>query len=416
MFIWSQLKREWSIVSEIMVLGISHNRLQPGHRQLLRQCAAVVSGKRFLPLLEGLDLEIIPVVPLAEMIKRMKNILRTGTVAVLASGDPLFYGIGRTLLKNFPADNITFFPALSAMQLACAAFKTPWDDLELLSLHGRNRGWLAGKLLTTDKLMLFTDHRNSPDRIASELLQSLREYGADNLAENFTVQVAENLGLADEKISLGSLQDMAKQHFSPLNMMLLCRKSPVQVKAPLGLTENEIIHSRGLITKDEVRAVILHRLKLPPTGVFWDVGGGSGSISLEAAGLCPDLDIFTIEQKQEEQENIRANIRRHHLFSIRLIAGQAPEQLRELPAPDRVFIGGSSGRLAEIITCCSKSIRPGGRIVASAVLKKTAETAPKFMKQNGLRVDLRTIQVFRHPTSEKNGQQLNPITIITGIK
>jgi precorrin-6Y C5,15-methyltransferase (decarboxylating) len=171
-----------------------------------------------------------------------------------------------------------------------------------------------------------------------------------------------------------------------------------------------------LITKDEVRAVILHCLRLPRAGVFWDIGGGSGSISVEAARLCPELTIYTVEQKPEGQDNIRANIAGFNLYNIQLLAGRAPAILVNFPAPDRVFIGGSGGALAEIIGSSAKRLVAGGRLVASAVLARTAEQAPQIMKAQGLAVDVRTVAVTRQAGFGQPEKQLNPITIITGRK
>lgn len=136
------------------------------------------------------------------------------------------------------------------------------------------------------------------------------------------------------------------------------------------------------------------------------------------ARLCPDLTIYIIEQKEEGHENIRANILRYNLYNIKLICGVAPDALADLPDPDRVFIGGSKGLLAEIIPHCAKRLTATGRMVASAVLENTAEQAPLLMSANGLDVDSRTVAVTREEIRYTNygepGILLNPITIITG--
>ena len=154
--------------------------------------------------------------------------------------------------------------------------------------------------------------------------------------------------------------------------------------------------------------------------MFWDVGGGSGSISVEAARLCPELSIYTVEHKEEGQNNIRANIVRYNLYNIELICGLAPEVFARLPDPDRVFIGGSRGLLAEIIPACVERMLPHGRLVVSAVLQNTAEQAPLLMAAHGLESDARTISVTREKKAYcddgQSGLTLNPITIITGKK
>ena len=405
-------------MSEILIFGISGEVLPQEHVSRLGRCPAVVVSRRFEPLLSRISGRRIPIAPVREMVDRVAAALEQGDVGVLASGDPLFFGIGRTMIERFGPERVRVFPALSAVQLACARFKVPWDDLTLLSLHGRDPGSLPGRILGHEKVMLFTDHRNSPNRIADTLLQALKKYGDEQRLQKIRIRVAENLGTDEERLTSGSVREIAgkKMKFSPLNMMLI-EQDPVEQNLPVfGLKENEITHSRGLITKDEVRAVILHCLRLPERGVFWDVGGGSGSISLEAARLVPELDVYTVEKKDEGLENIRRNIVHYTQYTIHRVAGEAPECLLTLPDPDRIFIGGSGGRLAEIIHHAADRLIPGGLLVVSAVLAETAALAPECMRAEGLEVEVRTIEITRHAVQGAPEKKLNPITIITGRK
>ncbi len=403
-------------MSDIYLYGVSGNQLQSGCRQVLQACHAVVASKRFDPLLTGISAHRIAVTPVKDMLALVAENLRHGDVGILASGDPLFFGIGRRLIDRFGPDRIHVFPALSAMQLACARCRVPWDDLVFMSLHGRNDHGLTGRIMAHEKVMLFTDGRHSPDRIAGMILRDLEQVGAVDHLQNIRVWVGQCLGEPEEKISSGTLAEIAAMRFAPLNMMLIEQKRPDDAVPCFGLMEDEIIHSRGLITKDEVRAVILHCLRLPRQGVFWDVGGGSGSIALEAAGLAPGLDVFTIEKKNEGQANIRANICRLHRFNVRLVAGEAPAACEPLPEPERIFVGGSGGRLAAIITYGAARLRRGGIMVASAVLATTAEQAPQYMARAGLQVDTRLVAVTRFGSAGGAVRSFNPITIITGRK
>ncbi|MCI5133666.1 MAG: precorrin-6y C5,15-methyltransferase (decarboxylating) subunit CbiE [Candidatus Electrothrix sp. AW2] len=412
-------------MSEVFIFGVSGDKLPKEQRRKITTCYAVVISTRHKALLKGIQIHRIPIAPVEEMVFELAVALNQGDVAVLASGDPLFFGIGRTLLERFGPERVHITPALSAVQLACTRFKLPWDDLPLISLHGRSPGDLAGRILTKPKVMLFTDHRNSPNHIAKELLTILEEHNDTARIKGIRIRVAENLGCKDERLSRGTLADIAGQEFSQLNMMLIEQredewKGEQRDQSIFGLQENEIEHSRGLITKDEIRAVILHRLRLPQNGILWDVGGGAGSVSVEAARLCPGLTIYIIEQKAEAQKNIRANILHYNLYNIKLICGMAPDALTNLPDPDRVFIGGSKGLLAEIIPRCAQRLTATGRMVASAILKDTAEQAPLLMASNGLKVDSRTVAVTREEIRYTNygepGILLNPITIITGRK
>ena len=400
-------------MSRIELIGVSGPVLSPTQRQLIEGCVAVSVSRRYAPLVADCAARPIPITPLRVLFDQLTAALEEGDVAVLASGDPLFYGIGRSLIDRFGAERVRIHPALSSMQLACARFGLPWDDLRLVSLHGRPADTLPGQVLPYPRVLLLTDHRNSPDRVAADLLAALRACDDRERMAAIRLRVAENLGLSDERITSGTLAEIAGQRFGPLNLVLV--EQPVRpCPCRFGLGEDEIRHSRGLITKDEVRAAVLHRLRLPATGVLWDVGGGSGSVSLEAARLCPELSVYTVERNPAEQANIRANIRSYGAYTIHLVDGAAPAALTELPAPDRVFVGGSGGQLEAILTTAAARLVPGGRIVVSAVLKQSETTARRVLQQLCRSVTSATLAVTRHDPHGGPDRVLNPITLITG--
>lgn len=402
---------------KITLLGVDSDQLRAEQQTLLQGCGAIVASRRFHPLLAGLAAEIIPVTPVAKAVEAIAERSARMAVAILTSGDPLFYGLGRTLLARFPAEQVEIQPALSAMQLACARFKIPWDDMVVHSLHGRPAGQVAGRILTQDKMVLFTDERNSPAALAKTLLATCLACDDLELADSYEVLVGENLGLAEERLIRGSLAEIARQEFAPLNIMIL-RRPPDPVTGRFGLQAEEIHHSRGLITKDEVRAATLHKLSLPTQGVFWDVGAGSGSLALEAARLNPGLAIYAIEQRPEEVANLKANIKRFRAYSITVVAGRAPEALAALPRPDRVFIGGSGGALAAVIGLVAPQLPQGGRLVVNAVLAATQDAAPPLLHNQGLRVTISELSVKRsvYPPNPAATSSFNPIAIIVGEK
>ena len=400
-------------MSRIELIGVASPALGEQQSSLIRGCVAAAVSRRHRPLVEDLCPRLIEITPLTRMLDQVEAALAEGDVAVLASGDPLFFGIGRALIERFGPARITVHPALSSLQLACARFCLPWDDLALISLPGRTEPNPAGLVLRHQRALLLTGGGTSPDGLARELLATLTEFGDRERIEAIRVRVAENVGLADEGLFAGGLAETAERRFAPLNLMLV-EQPPFMLPFRLGLSEDEIVHSRGLITKDEVRAATLHRLRLPPAGVFWDIGGGSGSVSLEAARLCPDLRIHTVEKHPAEQANIRANVRRFGAYAIRLIAGEAPEALSDLPDPDRVFIGGSGNRLETILDAAASRLRPGGRIVVNAVLPETEATARRHLAELGLRTHSSTIAVTRRAQAADEPRVFNPITLITG--
>jgi precorrin-6B C5,15-methyltransferase / cobalt-precorrin-6B C5,C15-methyltransferase len=386
----------------------------------LKTSVAVVSGKNlYQKLLEQFQEDalpqLIPVVPLANCIASIEKCLGQGDVVVLASGDPLFFGIGRRLIHSFPCHEICIYPAVSSMQLAFARFKLPWDDAKFVSLHGRSNEHLGTRILKYSKVFILTDPVNSPNSIAEKLLA---ECGEEAVAD-ITCHVGECLGSLEERLISGTLQEIAAMSFVDPNVMILMhREAGSQSKLyPLfGLQEKEICHSRGLLTKNEVRAAAIHALRFSQEGVFWDVGAGSGSVGLEVARLFPDLHVLSIEKEEEQWQNIELNQKKFGAWNMNLVKGKAPDALQHLPPPDRVFVGGSGGNLQFILERCAEKLLPGGIIVVNAVIAKTAELAPKVLYGLGFEVEIKEIAVqrFRYPDEEI--LDFNPIKIIVGSK
>ncbi|MBW2683083.1 MAG: precorrin-6y C5,15-methyltransferase (decarboxylating) subunit CbiE [Deltaproteobacteria bacterium] len=387
-------------------------------QKIVKKCSLLVATRRLRDMATDFSVNIQSIAPLEQAITAIRSTLPTGNVAVLASGDPLFYGIGRRLLAEFDKKRIEIHPSLSAIQRACALFKTPWDDAVIVSLHGRQSMHIPGLLLQNEKTIVLTDRNNSPKTIAIKILEYLQAINHSSFTDKISLSVAENIGLQDEKVFSGTLEKTAKTVFSPLNILCLqlsLLQSQGLTSFGLGLTEDEISHSRGLITKNEVRAVTIHKLRLPGQGVLWDIGAGSGSISIEAARANPHLTLYAIEHKEEELNNIKANIRRFGCFNVIPVFGRAPEVLTNLPAPNRVFIGGSSGSLAEIVQLIANQLEPDGRLVINGVIEKTITEAPRYMRDAGFAVSRSVVKVSR---TSQNGetQNFNPITIIAGTR
>lgn len=398
-------------MNRIVVIGCNTGLSETALNRI-KQCRTVFSAKRFQKFAPG-HIPWFSLSPVNTAVAAMESRLRQGNVAVLAGGDPLFFGIGRRLIATFGAGRLEILPDLAAVQLLCARVAVPWDDARFLSLHGRPLEQAAATLLMGDKTVVLTDTANTPATLVRAMLTRLTDCGCTDLADDYTIIVGEELGLPDEQLFRGTLQETADRAYAPLNLMLTLRTSG---KRPHTLFpgEQEIRHSRGLVTKDEVRAVVLQQLDLPERGVLWDVGAGSGSVGLSAASLCPDSTVFAVEQQPEEIANIRANIRRHRFFNLLPVPGRAPEVLASLPDPDRVFIGGSNGTLAEILAVCHERLPTGGVMVVNAVLTTTRDKALAFMTTHNMTPSASIITVERLCGATRT--KLNTITVITGRK
>lgn len=403
----------------IHLLGIDGTGLTPEKSAVLTSCAIIFSSERFADLLRPIligrpELRILPISPLAQALSRMEEMLAVSDIAVLAGGDPLFFGIGRTLLRRFGEERVHIHPAVSSMQLAFARFKIPWDDAHFFSVHGRGIDRFVSQIGALTKVFLLTDVVNSPAVIAAALSKSIGEMNAGQ----YTIHVAENLGEGSERLTTGTLREIAEGTFSGLNAMIITRKIDAKQGClpRFGLQEQEILHNRGLITKNEVRAATLHALRLPDSGVFWDIGAGSGSVGLEAARVFPMLRIFAIERNAEHVRHIRANRQILNAYNVTAIHGDAPEILENLPDPERIFVGGGGNGLQDILCKSVGRLKPGGIIVVNAVIETTRLAAPEILHGMGLSVSLSTLSVTRSDYPVENSITLNPITLITGCK
>lgn len=401
----------------LSVIGVSDDALSVANKEILSGCSHVFATPRLQKHILELPIKIHNISPIQQAIDEIRTLIGSTNVALLASGDPLYYGIGKKLLLEFPTEIISFFPAVSSIQRACALFKTHWDDAIVVSLHGRNNLHLPGLILQHPKCILLTDKQNSPDTICKNILEYFQLIGAEKEASNINVMVAENIGLENQRLFAGDLTEVSMEKFSPLNVLLIQTqvKDNSRYPATFGLTEDDIIHSRGLITKNEVRAATLHQLRLKQEGVLWDIGAGSGSISLEAARSTPGLTVYSVEHKEEEICNIKNNIIKFGSYNMVPVFGRAPENLTCLPDPDCVFIGGSSGSLAEIVSYVAERLQPGGRLVINGVIEKTITEAPMLMAKHGFSMNSSVLRVSR---TEADGttRDFNPITILTGTK
>lgn len=279
-------------------------------------------------------------------------------VCVVASGDPGFFGIVRLLGERFGCSALRVHPAPSSVSLAFARAGLSWDDATVASAHGRDLDDAAAAVCHAGKAAVLTSPDNPPESIGKALLAR----GAGPRA----VTVVSHAGDQGESIVRTDLDGLASGSFDPMSVVVLvaddlvARTPSVVWGQPTGAFE----HRAGMITKPEVRAVVLSKLALPDRGVLWDVGAGSGSVAIEAAGLAPGLQVVAIERSGDDADRIRRNAAAHGV-TIEIVHGAAPAALEALPDPDRVFVGGGG---FDAIDAAISRLRPGGVVVATHVL------------------------------------------------
>jgi precorrin-6Y C5,15-methyltransferase (decarboxylating) len=248
-------------------------------------------------------------------------------------------------------------------------------------------------------IAIYTDPENTPDRLAKSLL----EFGMANRK----VAVVEEIGSEGEQCWETDLVTAAGKQFAPLNVMVLYPLEEQHETIRFGLEDERFRKEKSLITKKEARALILAELQVREDAVMWDVGAGSGSVGIEAVRIAPGLRVYAVEREMDRLEMIKENSQRLGGFGVRTVLGEAPGALQDLPDPDRVFVGGSGGSLADILEVVEKRLQPGGRVVVSVVTPETLGRALKFVKQTELAHEWLLLQVSRTVPIE-SGKKATP--------
>lgn len=382
----------------VHIIGIGDNgpeSLDARARAVVEQAEVLVGGSRLLEMFNG-SAEKVPITAkLDAVVQIIREKHGKRRIAVLASGDPLFHGIARTLMSRLPREWFEVLPNVSSMQLAFARAREPWDDAVFVSVHGKPLEGLA-EHLEAKKIGLFTDDKNTPDAVARFLL--VRGETA------WRMVVCENLAGPDERVVEGGPGEIAAMKFAPLNVLILVRKEGEiadgdRIEWPgFGVPESLFLQRKpkaGLITKTEVRVVALSKMGLRTGSVIWDIGAGSGSVAVEAARLAPEGRAYAVEKNAGDAGLVRKNAARFGVSNVEVVHGSAPEALEGLEPPDAVFIGGSDGKVEVILSTVAAKLRPGGRVVLTfATLENLAE-AWRVLKDLGLEAEVSQISVAR---------------------
>jgi precorrin-6Y C5,15-methyltransferase (decarboxylating) len=334
-------------------------------------------------------------------------------IVVLASGDPLFFGIGAYLVRRLGAENVCILPNISAVAAAFARLGRPWQDVRVVSLHGRTRmGETLRHLAAGDTVAVYTDPTRGPAWLADQLI----EHGFSDV----TMSVLENLGTPVETVRRLSPTEACSNRFADLNIVVLT-PDPSRQRCPAlfpGMPDEWFTHEKGLITKAEVRAVTLSRLRLFDRAVFWDLGAGSGSVAIEAGQFITRGEIWAVEQKRDRITQIHANRRRFGIGNLNVVETRLPDGLADLPDPDRIFVGGGGRSLADIVRAAAEHLKPDGIIVVNTVLIDTLTAARQALAGLDFAVETLQIQVSRStpmPYSDRF-EAANPVWIITGSR
>ena len=329
------------------------------------------------------------------------------SICVAFSGDSGFYSGTRSLLPLLEEAGIeaAVLPGISSIQVFAARLRRPWQDWKLVSAHGTDCDAVAA-VMQGQEVFFLTGGKLTPTELCAQLTQA----GLGNLQ----VIVGERLTYEDERIETGTAEEFAKKSFAPLSVMLA---EPAEAPPELGPGIDDDMFIRGEVpmTKQTVRAAILAQMQVRRTDTVWDVGAGTGSVSVELAMRAKEGRVYAVERDPDGCLLIRQNREKFRVWNLEPVDGPAPEALGDLPAPDQVFVGGSGGHLKEIIELALQK-NPQAAICVSAIVLETMQEALKLMDEAGMRTQVIQVSVS---TARKLGSKHmmmagNPIFIVTG--
>lgn len=473
---------------EIIGNGFCVDDLTENHKKIIKKADLLVGGKRYLDFFKDVNARKLAITNnISFIVTEIKKNMAAKKVVVLASGDPLFFGMGATLARELGKENIIVHPNISSVQAAFAAIKEPWHDAKIISFHGRKAPDLDLLLQREDKIAILTDPETGPCWIAQRLVEK------KNL--DFRMSVLENLRTEREKITwFEDMEKVTEKKFLSPNIVILFRKKRsnygtvermqgtesikqstkkcvqdagdmVQsaeesmhgtwdkmqetggsmqgrenrvesckeqgepdiekialsgdIKIYPGMPDDYFAHENGLITKAEIRSLVLSKLKLVSDNhIFWDLGAGSGSVSIEVSRFIPHGTIISVEKNLNRITDIKKNIENFKVSNIRIVHADLPNGIEELGIPDRIFIGGGGAELLKIMKLAGKKLVANGIMVVNTVLIQNIEPALNLLRLNGFDADLIQVQVSvlkTMPFGERL-EALNSVWIISGKK
>lgn len=358
---------------QIYLIGIgmgNPDTLTVRAQRIIGQSDCLIGAKRMLESVENDKAVRISSIKNEEIVSAILQQPQDSIISVLLSGDVGFYSAAKKLcgcIRQSVADTqLELICGISSLQYFCAKIETSWDDLKVISVHGRENN-VPAAVQKFGKVFVLT----GSNQTAGDVCKALCHYGLSDAL----VWVGEELSYPQEKISHGTAEELSGQIFSSLAVMVIEGKKVPQTDYPaIGLADEMFLrNTEGKtvpMTKQEIRAVALSRLQITEDACVYDVGAGTGSVSIEAALTARGGRVYAIEKNPQAVEQLYKNRELFGAQNMQIVSGSAPQALLPLPAPDFVFVGGSSGNLSEILQLCF-SKNPKVRVVVTAVTLET---------------------------------------------
>lgn len=373
----------------------------------LRQADLILGARRLLAVLPAGCTENRAAAYRPDEVAELLQTSGAENAVLVYSGDTGFYSGASSMMEKLEALGVRarVLPGLSSIQLLAAALGRPWQGWNLVSAHGRTCDPVA-ECMQGRPTFFLTGGSEDPATLCAQL-------AAEGFGDVQAV-VGQCLGTPEEKLFRGSVKELAAGRFNSLSVLLVEAAEVLPRRAP-GLPDEAFERGDVPMTKQEVRAAVLAKLAVRPKDILWDVGAGTGSVSVELALAAPRGRVYAVECRPEGCALIKANREKFRTRNLVLVEGLAPDALSDLPAPDAVFIGGSKGSLAAIVDAALDK-NPDARICVSAIALETLSAAVTALTAKGRTVQVSQIAVSR--AKAVGGLHLmmaqNPIYLITG--
>jgi precorrin-6Y C5,15-methyltransferase (decarboxylating) len=379
-------------------------------RRLLEAARTLVGHPRHLALLAEDGRRRLPWDGSPDGLEALLAGRDVSSTVLVASGDPNLFGIGASLLRRHGRAAVAVEPAVSSLQLALARAGVPAAGAALLSAHGRTLAAAVGPARHARRAAFLTDPEHDPAAVVRGLAAAGVEGGA-------RVVVAERLGGPEERVREGTVAKPPPGPYDPLAVVVLER--PAAAGPGLGAPESAYVHESGLITKAEVRAVVLAALDVAAEDVVWDLGSGSGSVAVEAGRMAGWGAVYAVERDPERAAALERNLARHGSWNVEVVRAEAGRAMARLPAPDAVFIGGGGAALKRLVEGAVAALRrrqagvPGRLVAALATLESTLD-AVEVCQRLDLGWRLAQVQVSRARAvgGRLGWEALNPVQVL----
>lgn len=375
-------------MQRVNIIGIG-----PGNPELLTKEAALaieqsnvlIGDSRMLADYATKQKKIFETISTAKILEIINGLEpQKDTVGILVSGDIGFFSLAKTIADKLSDCEVKRFCGISSLVYFAQKLNMPWDDAKIISMHGRNNNFVASVAQNT-KVFALTGGENSPSKLCKELC----EFGYSDVH----ISVGENLSYADEKITKGFASEICNMEFPSLSVMMILNEQALDNGHYVhGLPDDAFVRTKVPMTKQEVRSISLSKLSPKSSDIIYDIGAGTGSVSIELALIAKNGKVWAFERNPEAVELIKKNSKKLNAQNLAIIEGEASAEIKEAPAPDCVFIGGSGGNLHSMLDTIYLKNKDA-RLVINAITVETLASALDYYK-NKSDYEIEIVNVF----------------------